>query len=146
MRLISAYLVGLIFGLGISISGMGNPAKVVNFFDFAGQWDPSLAFVMAGALLVTFLGYRWVLPRPKPLQSDRFYIPASRIIDSRLLGGAIVFGIGWGISGFCPGGAIPVTGTLNQDVLIFMASLLAGVIAVRLVQKRRQTKTARQPV
>ena len=142
MRLISAYLIGLVFGLGISISGMGNPAKVVNFFDVAGTWDPSLAFVMAGALAITFIGYRLVLARPRPLQEDRFYLPTSRVIDARLLGGAVIFGIGWGISGFCPGGALPVIGTFNADVLIFTAAMLAGILAARQIQKRREKALA----
>ncbi len=142
MRLISAYLIGLVFGLGIAISGMGNPAKVVNFFDVAGAWDPSLAFVMAGALGITFIGYRLVLARPRPLQEDRFYLPASRVIDARLLGGAVIFGIGWGISGFCPGGALPVIGTFNADVLIFTAAMLAGILTARLILKRREQALA----
>jgi len=142
MRLISAYLIGLVFGLGIAISGMGNPAKVVNFFDVAGAWDPSLAFVMAGALAITFIGYRLVLARPRPLQEDRFYLPGSRVIDARLLGGAVLFGIGWGISGFCPGGALPVIGTFNADVLIFTAAMLAGILTARLMLKRREQALA----
>ncbi len=142
MRLISAYVIGLVFGLGISISGMGNPAKVVNFFDVAGMWDPSLAFVMAAALAITFIGYRIVLARPRPLQGDRFHLPASRVIDARLLGGAVLFGIGWGISGFCPGGALPVIGTFAPDVLIFTAAMLAGILAARLIQKRREQALA----
>ncbi len=142
MRLISAYIIGLVFGLGIAISGMGNPAKVVNFFDVAGTWDPSLAFVMAGALGITFIGYRLVLARPRPLQEDRFYLPASRVIDARLLGGAVIFGIGWGISGFCPGGALPVIGTFNADVLIFIAAMLAGILTARLILKRREQALA----
>lgn len=102
MRYLSLYLTGLIFGTGISISGMANPAKVLNFFDVAGTWDPSLAFVMGGAVIVTFLGYRFVLKRPMPLMADRFHLPTSRVIDARLLGGSAVFGIGWGIAGFAP--------------------------------------------
>ena len=121
---------------------MGNPAKVVNFFDVAGAWDPSLAFVMAGALGITFIGYRLVLARPRPLQEDRFYLPASRVIDARLLGGAVIFGIGWGISGFCPGGALPVIGTFNADVLIFTAAMLAGILTARLILKRREQALA----
>ena len=138
MRFLSAFAIALVFGLGISISGMGNPAKVVNFFDFSGQWDPSLILVMGGALVTTFIGYRLVLPRPKPVQEARFYVPTNRRIDLPLIGGAVVFGIGWGISGFCPGGALPVIGTGQPAVLIFMASMLAGIGGARLWQKRRQ--------
>src|SRR6056297_3004080 len=104
-RLLTTYFIGLVFGLGIAISGMANPAKVLNFFDVAGSWDPSLAFVMGGALVVTFLGYR-VLPGLKaPLLAPRFGWPAAREIDLRLVAGSALFGIGWGIAGFCPGGA-----------------------------------------
>lgn len=102
MKLFFAYLSGLIFGVGISISGMANPAKVLNFFDIAGTWDPSLAFVMGGALIVTFIGYRFVLKRPAPFMSDGFQLPTRRDLDLPLIGGSAVFGIGWGIAGFAP--------------------------------------------
>lgn len=142
MRLISSYIIGLIFGIGISISGMGNPAKVVNFFDVAGTWDPSLAFVMAGAVVVTFIGYKLVLARPKPVQEDRFYVPTNNKIDARLIGGSLVFGVGWGISGFCPGGALPVIGTFRIEVLVFVAALLAGVVIARILMRRTELQTA----
>ena len=136
MRLITYYLVGLIFGLGISISGMGNPAKVVNFFDIAGTWDPSLIFVMGGALVVTFLGYRVVLGKPKPAMAKEFLLPSKQEIDLPLVGGAIIFGIGWGIGGFCPGGALPVIGTGKIEVVYFIAALLAGSFVARQFQAR----------
>jgi uncharacterized membrane protein YedE/YeeE len=132
MRLIFTYLIGLVFGLGISISGMANPAKVLNFFDVAGTWDPSLAFVMGGALIVAFLGYRVVLRRPAPALAAEFQIPKGGAIDARLLGGATIFGIGWGIAGFCPGGALPALGTGRLEVLIFVAAAAAGILAARL--------------
>ena len=110
MRLISAYLIGLVFGLGISISGMADPAKVLNFFDIAGTWDPSLIFVMGGGLIVTFIGYRFVFRKPEPVLEHAFIVPKSNRVDPRLLGGSAVFGVGWGIAGFCPGGALPVIG------------------------------------
>jgi uncharacterized membrane protein YedE/YeeE len=131
MRLILAYTVGLIFGLGISISGMANPAKVINFFDIAGTWDPSLAFVMGGALLVTFLGYRLVLKREGPLLAPEFQIPTRRDLDPALIGGSAVFGVGWGIAGFCPGGALPALGTGRVEVLVFVAALIAGILFAR---------------
>ncbi len=105
MKLIVTYLIGLVFGLGISISGMANPAKVVNFFDVAGTWDPSLAFVMGGAVIVAGIGYRLVFRRPRPIFEPDFNVPTSRVIDAKLVGGSAVFGIGWGIAGFCPGGS-----------------------------------------
>jgi uncharacterized membrane protein YedE/YeeE len=131
MQFLAIYLTGLLFGVGISISGMANPAKVLNFFDVFGTWDPSLAFVMGGALIVAFIGYRVVLKRPAPTFDPQFYVPTSRQLDSRLIGGSAVFGIGWGISGFCPGGALPALGTLNPSVLIFTTALLVGMSAAR---------------
>ena len=128
MRLLTIFLIGLLFGLGIVISGMGNPAKVLNFFDIAGSWDPSLILVMGGALSVTFIGYRLVLPRPGPLFATKFSLPTSSVIDGKLLGGAAVFGIGWGMTGFCPGGALPVLGTGVTDVLIFCAAMVLGLL------------------
>jgi uncharacterized membrane protein YedE/YeeE len=144
MRLVALYLVGLVFGTGISVSGMANPAKVLNFFDIAGTWDPSLAFVMGGALAVAFVGYRLVLGRPAPLMDTKFHLPTSRAIDARLLGGSAVFGIGWGIAGFCPGGALPALGTLDPRVLTFVAALAAGIWLARRMQRwqARQTATA----
>ena len=111
MRILSAFAIGLIFGLGITVSGMINPAKVLNFFDIAGTWDPSLAFVMAGALAVAIPGYRLALGRPAPAFEPRFQLPDTRVIDRRLVLGSATFGIGWGIAGFCPGGALPAIGT-----------------------------------
>lgn len=136
MRLLAFYLVGLIFGVGITISGMANPAKVLNFFDIAGAWDPSLIFVMGGALLTTFIGYRLVFRRPAPLLGDRFQVPTSRIIDARLVGGAAVFGIGWGIAGFCTGGALPALGTARWEVFAFTAAVIAGILIARALQSR----------
>jgi uncharacterized protein len=131
MRLIATYLIGLIFGTGIAISGMANPAKVLNFFDVAGAWDPSLIFVMGGAVVVTFLGYRTVLRRPAPLLDARFHLPDGSRIDARLLGGAALFGVGWGIAGFCPGGALPALGTGRLEVAAFVAALIVGIVAAR---------------
>ena len=142
MRLVAVYMIGLIFGIGISISGMANPAKVLNFFDIAGTWDPSLIFVMGGALIVTALGYRLVLRKPAPILAARFDLPTNRNLDARLLGGAAVFGIGWGIAGFCPGGALPALGTGRTEVFIFVAALLAGIFAARALMKLTATRTA----
>jgi uncharacterized membrane protein YedE/YeeE len=134
MRLITTYLIGLVFGVGISISGMANPAKVLNFFDVAGIWDPSLGFVMGGALIMTFIGYRYVLKRPTPMLSQTFYLPGRRDLDLPLIGGSAVFGIGWGIAGFCPGGALPALGTGSVDVWIFVTALLAGIVIANIIQ------------
>lgn len=142
MRLAAAYLVGLVFGTGIALSGMMNPAKVLNFFDIAGTWDPSLAFVMAGALAVTVPGYRLVFRRPRPVLDDRFHLPKAAAIDTRLVAGAAVFGVGWGIGGFCPGGALPALGTGRPEVAVFVAALVAGILATRAVLDRRRPAPA----
>jgi uncharacterized membrane protein YedE/YeeE len=134
MRLLSAWAIGLIFGLGISLSGMANPAKVLNFFDLAGAWDPSLAFVMGGALVTTFIGYRLVFRRPAPVLDRGFHLPSAKAIDARLIGGSVAFGIGWGISGFCPGGALPALGTGAGDVIAFVAALVVGMLIARVLQ------------
>jgi hypothetical protein len=140
MRLFLVYLIGLIFGVGISVSGMANPAKVLNFFDVAGTWDPSLAFVMGGALIVTFVGYRLVLRREAPLLASAFQLPTRRDLDLPLVGGAAFFGVGWGIAGFCPGGALPAIGTGRSEVLIFVAALMVGIIAAKTLQSALATR------
>lgn len=131
MRLITTYVIGLIFGIGISISGMANPAKVLNFFDIAGSWDPSLMFVMGGALAVTFIGYRMVLVKAKPIYEKTFSLPTRQDLDLPLIGGSAVFGVGWGIAGFCPGGALPALGTGRPEVFLFVGAMLAGIFAAR---------------
>ncbi|WP_094463849.1 YeeE/YedE family protein [Pannonibacter phragmitetus] len=129
--LILVLLTGLVFGTGIALSGMINPAKVLNFFDVAGTWDPSLAFVMAGALIVTAIGYRFVLKSPRPLFDGQFHLPARKDIDMPLLAGSTLFGIGWGIAGFCPGGSIPALGLMQTDAVIFVAAMIAGIAITR---------------
>lgn len=143
MRLVSTYLIGLVFGVGISVSGMANPAKVLNFFDIAGTWDPSLAFVMGGAVVVAFLGYRIVLRRPAPMFDAKFHLPDNPRIDARLLGGSALFGIGWGIAGFCPGGALPALGTGQIEVFVFAAALIAGIFAAKGLMALTHSRTAR---
>jgi uncharacterized membrane protein YedE/YeeE len=143
MRLVSTYLIGLIFGVGISISGMANPAKVLNFFDIAGTWDPSLVFVMGGAVVVAFLGYKIVLRRPVPMLDAKFHLPDNPRIDARLLGGSALFGVGWGIAGFCPGGALPALGTGQIDVFVFVAALIAGIFAAKGLMALTHARAAR---
>ena len=134
MKLIATYLIGLVFGVSISISGMANPAKVLNFFDIAGTWDPSLIFVMGGALITTFIGYKLVFGRAAPIFDAKFSLPTNRSIDAKLVGGSAVFGIGWGIAGFCPGGALPALGTGRWEVFAFVAALIAGILIAKFFQ------------
>ena len=131
MRLIYIFAIGALFGMGIVVSGMGNPAKVVNFFDITGTWDPSLMFVMGGALAVTLPGYRLVFGRDRPLFGREFLLPIGRQIDARLLAGSATFGVGWGIAGFCPGGALPVLGAFDPSVWVFTGALVAGILTAR---------------
>ncbi len=135
MALLAAFAIGIIFGFGILISGMANPAKVLNFFDIAGNWDPSLAVVMAGALITTFVGYRLVLQRKGPVLEARFQLPTVTGLDVRLLGGSAIFGVGWGLSGFCPGAALPALGTVRVDVAAFVAGLIVGLVITRIFLK-----------
>ena len=133
MRAAVNFIAGLIFGLGLLISGMANPAKVQNFLDLAGTFDPSLILVMFGAVVVTFIGYRFVLRRPTPLAAERFLVPTLKDIDGRLVIGAGLFGIGWGLSGFCPGPAITSLPLLARGTLIFLLAMVVGIGLSRLL-------------
>ena len=141
-RSISALAAGLVFGAGIALSGMGDPSKVLNFFDGFGTWDPSLALVMASALATTALGYRMIFGRrAKPLFEASYNLPTSRVIDSKLVVGSALFGLGWGISGFCPGGAIPALGFAPWPTALFLIAMGGGILLARWLQAlpRRQT-------
>lgn len=134
-RLLSALAAGLIFGTGIALSGMGNPAKVLNFFDPFGPWDPSLAFVMGGALITAAIGYRVVFGwRQTPVFDTKFHLPTARTIDLKLIGGSAVFGVGWGVSGFCPGGAVPALGFAPWPTALFLLSMGGGILLARWLQ------------
>ena len=136
MRIAISAIAGLIFGLGLIISGMANPAKVLNFLDPFGSWDPSLAFVMAAAVAVTFAGYKIAFRRPGPVLSERFQLPAGKHIDGRIVIGPAIFGIGWGLSGFCPGPAITSLALLAKGTLVFVPAMLAGMALTRLIEGR----------
>jgi uncharacterized protein len=125
-RPVWALVSGLVFGLGLAVSEMIDPAKVLAFLDFAGRWDPSLAFVMAGALAVTLVSFRLILQRPAPLLGGRFAVSSLSAIDRPLLAGAAVFGIGWGLVGFCPGPAIASLAFGAAESFAFVAAMLAG--------------------
>ncbi|WP_026244490.1 YeeE/YedE family protein [Dasania marina] len=122
-----ALLAGSLFGLGLGVSGMISPAKVLNFLDLAGHWDPSLAFVMGGAVLVAFPAFQLAKRgNRQPLLSDGFQLPSRKDIDGRLLGGAAIFGIGWGLGGLCPGPAIAALSSLQWPIVGFILAMIAG--------------------
>ncbi len=135
MAIVFQFAIGLIFGLGLLLSGMSDPAKVLTFLDLAGiasgTWDPSLAFVMAGAIAVTFVGFKWVLRRPRPLLGEQFHLPAKRELDLRIILGPAVFGVGWGLAGFCPGPAFTALGFGSSAAVIFVAAMMAGMLVAR---------------
>lgn len=133
MRIVTAFVTGLIFGLGLVILGMANPAKVLNFLDFTGSWDPGLAFVMGGAVIVTFLGYRLAWKRSEPLLAGRFELPTRTELDPRLMSGAALFGIGWGLGGYCPGPALTAVSLAAPETLIFVVAMIAGMWLARAV-------------
>jgi uncharacterized membrane protein YedE/YeeE len=132
MRVAVNAIAGLIFGLGLLISGMANPLKVQNFLDPLGTFDPSLIFVMIGAIAVTFLGYRLAFQRPRPILEGQFSLPTAKDVDARVIVGPALFGIGWGLSGFCPGPAVTSVPLLAQGTLIFVPAMLIGIGAARL--------------
>jgi uncharacterized protein len=135
-RTLVALFAGTLFGLGLAISGMMNPAKVIGFLDVAGGWDPTLAFVMGGALLVTIPAFRLILGRSRPILADGFALPTESVLDGRLLGGAALFGVGWGLSGFCPGPAVAALVTGLTPVFAFVAAMLAGMFLYAWVFER----------
>lgn len=136
LALVSVFVSGLLFGLGLTVSAMINPAKVIGFLDLAGDWDPSLALVMIGGLAITIPAFQLVLRRDRPLLETRFFLPTSKDLDRRLLGGAVLFGVGWGLAGLCPGPALTSLVTLNGSVWLFVIALVGGMFFHRLVLER----------
>ncbi len=130
-KILIALLSGLIFGLGLSWSQMVNPDKVISFLDIAGNWDPSLAFVMAGALAIATPAFIWIKKRQKPVLESAFHISHKTHIDKPLILGAIIFGIGWGMTGYCPGPAVAGIGMGNLEALVMVVSIYAGFFAER---------------
>lgn len=126
MKLLS-FGCGVLFALGLGLSGMTQPGKVTGFLDFTGVWDPSLAFVMAGAILIYSIGYRVALKRGKPVLAECYQIPSPAKCDRRLLLGAALFGVGWGLAGFCPGPALVSLVTLRWDVFVFVLAMIGGM-------------------
>ncbi len=133
----TALAAGALFGLGLGVSGMTLPAKVKGFLDVAGSWDPTLAMVMVGAIGVHFVLFRLILRRRAPLFDTRFDVPTRRDIDLRLVGGAMLFGVGWGLSGQCPGPALTNLATGAPTALVFVAAMAAGMVIQRLVDRAR---------
>lgn len=127
LRMLVNVFAGALFGLGLAVSGMVDPQKVIGFLDVAGDWDPTLAFVMGGALLVAFPAFRLISKRSRPVLEDDFALPTKTEVDARLLGGAALFGIGWGLSGFCPGPAVTALASGLAPVFAFVAAMLAGM-------------------
>ena len=123
----SSFFAGLLFGIGLTVSQMVNPQKVTDFLDFFGRWDPSLAFVMGGALVVTAVLFRLVLRRPHPLFAQEFHVPTSRTIDARLIGGSALFGVGWGLAGFCPGPAVASLAYGLPQSVLFVVAMVVGM-------------------
>lgn len=128
---VSTFIAGALFGAGLTVSQMINPYKVISFLDisgqFTGQWDPSLAFVMLGALIITFIGYRFVFKKDSPLFGETFHLPTNFSIDKPLIIGAVLFGVGWGIAGLCPGPALAGIGFNGVNGIIFLASMLVTI-------------------
>ena len=145
---LTSLVAGFLFGLGMIISGMADPAKVIGFLDVAGGWDPSLAFVMGGALMVFMPSYFLIIkPKQKPLVAEEFCLAQSKPISSRLISGAAIFGLGWGIAGVCPGSALSSLALGNPGVWIFFASMMVGLGMTNLLigmknNRESQTQTA----
>jgi uncharacterized membrane protein YedE/YeeE len=130
-RMISAALAGLIFGIGLIVAGMANPAKVLAFLDITGRWDPSLALVMAGAIAVALPAFSWARRRDRSLLGEAMQLPMARRADRRLLIGSLIFGMGWGLAGICPGPALVLAGSGLPDGLLFLLAMLAGMALYR---------------
>ena len=136
MRGLLSLVSGTLFGFGLALSGMMNPARVRGFLDLFGHWDPTLVFVMGGA--VTVMAAAWVIQRRMgtPLLEGRFHLPGTSVIDRRLVGGAVLFGIGWGLAGLCPGPAVALLGTSFIPSAIFVVAMFAGMVVARFIEPR----------
>ena len=140
MIIFFSLLSGLIFGLGLIISGMANPAKVIGFLDITGPWDPSLVLVMAAAVAVASIAFFFAERRTVSFLGTQMKFTHARHIDRRLIGGGLLFGIGWGIAGFCPGPGLVSLGTGQAKALVFVIAMLVGMVVFELIEKRRQLK------
>mgnify|MGYP003683696633 FL=1 len=135
MKNIYALLAGLIFGLGLIVSGMANPEKVIGFLNIFGRWDPSLAFVMGGAIFVGVFSFKYIVKREKTLLGGSLHLSNEKSINKRLIFGSLIFGLGWGVAGFCPGPALVSLGMGSLKGALFVIAMLAGMLVFKLVQK-----------
>ena len=135
MKNVLALISGLVFGFGLILSGMANPAKVIGFLDIAGSWDPSLAFVMGGAIAIGFFAFKYAETRDTTLLGEELNLPRNNTVDKRLIGGSLVFGAGWGLGGFCPGPGLVSLGMGYSGGIIFALSMVVGMLAFELIQK-----------
>jgi hypothetical protein len=135
-----SFLSGLVFGLGLILAGMADPAKVLGFLDLAGAWDPSLALVMGGALAIGLVAFAVAKRRTASLLGQPMRLPTARRIDARLVGGSLLFGIGWGLAGFCPGPALVALGMGEAKALVFVVAMLAGMGLFELIERLRATR------
>ena len=135
MKNVLALISGLVFGFGLILSGMANPAKVIGFLDLAGSWDPSLAFVMGGAIGIGFFAFKYAETRDTTFLGEELNLPRNNTIDKRLIGGSLVFGAGWGLGGFCPGPGLVSLGMGYSGGIIFALSMVVGMLAFELTQK-----------
>jgi len=137
MKEVAAFIAGLLFSLGLILSGMTNPENVIGFLDITGDWNPALAFVLLAAVMVTGIGYRLVWKQEKPMFEDGFSVPTRRVIDKRLVSGSVIFGIGWGMVGLCPGPALASVVTDDSfKVLVFLGAMLGGMLLQRNFKNR----------
>lgn len=142
MYIFTSLLAGLVFGIGLIVSGMANPAKVLGFLDLAGRWDPSLALVMAGAISVGLIAFTVASRRTRSFLGAELKLPSARHIDRRLVGGGLLFGIGWGVAGFCPGPAVVALGMGEAKAVIFVMAMLVGMGIFELLERRKSARQA----
>lgn len=145
MARLSFFLAGVLFSVGLAVSGMTRPDKVIGFLDFFGDWDPALLFVMGGAVTVNLVAFRRTLKAPKPVFAPKFGIPSRRDLDFRLLGGAVLFGLGWGLGGFCPGPGLASLASFGQETLTFVVAMIAGMYAFKFAHRALTRPTAPAP-
>ncbi|MDX1455991.1 MAG: YeeE/YedE family protein [Marinobacter sp.] len=143
LLIFTAFAGGLVFGLGLILSGMANPAKVLGFLDLAGSWDPSLALVMVGAIAVGAVAFSLAKHRPRTVLGATIELPRSVHLDKRLVLGSLTFGLGWGLAGFCPGPALVALGAGELKAVVFVASMVAGMLIFQRLESRRQTRKVR---